>query len=317
MVRFSALQYAAFTAGLSAPVIVLSCSNYLDGTTAADAGVRLEASTVEQDAISAARCNPNAAFGAPVAVPSLAETDSSTYSIFLTDDELRAYFARKTTGEYQLYTSSRPNRDAPFGGAEKIVSLADEATADYEPSLVRDTLYFTRKPTDAGLGIYFATATTGGNQFGNVGRIDLPDAFTNNSASAPRPDNMSMYFAANRNGAVYDIFTVSLPYSSTAAPPRPVTEVNSPAVETSPKLTRDEKILYFSTNRADAGGGRDIWVATRNSAAEPFAAPTRDDVLSSELADYVHWISADNCVIYLSRGLPGQAYNIFAARRPQ
>ena len=40
-----------------------------------------------------------------------------------------------------------------------------------------------------------------------------------------------------------------------------------------PTLTEDELVLYFSAERKGGFGGKDIWVATRKSATEPFGRP--------------------------------------------
>jgi hypothetical protein len=53
--------------------------------------------------------------------------------------------------------------------------------------------------------------------------------------------------------------------------PMPVTELNTtPSSEDCPKLTADERTIYFSSTRTGGMGGWDIWFATRAARDQPF-----------------------------------------------
>lgn len=85
------------------------------------------------------------------------------------------------------------------------------------------------------------------------------------------PDGLTLYFASSRDGNM-DAFLATRP--SAGAPFANVqnnTQVGTADSETRFALSFDGLEAFLATNRAGGQGGADIWIATRTSAATPFA----------------------------------------------
>ena len=63
------------------------------------------------------------------------------------------------------------------------------------------------------------------------------------------------------------------PAASLESVPGTSSELNTPALEGCPTLSRDGLQIYMASNRPGGQGGLDIWVAERASPEEPFGAP--------------------------------------------
>ena len=95
--------------------------------------------------------------------------------------------------------------------------------------------------------------------------------------------------------------------------------INTPAWESQPSLSADGSALYFSSNRKNGEGGKDIWVSLRGGIRNGWTMPvnlgpninTKDD----EESPFIH---ADGYTLYYrSNGWPGMGDfdNYFSARR--
>jgi Tol biopolymer transport system component len=81
-----------------------------------------------------------------------------------------------------------------------------------------------------------------------------------------------------------------------------------------PMLSADKLTVYLSSNRPGGKGGFDIWTAHRSTTADGFPAPTPVSELNSSAADYVGWLSPDNCRIYFSSNVSG-TFDVYVASR--
>lgn len=83
--------------------------------------------------------------------------------------------------------------------------------------------------------------------------------------------------------------------------PVPLTALNSLALETDPAISTDGLELFFTSNRAGAGGA-DLWHTTRPSLGAPFASPTIVNELSTADDEYAPELSGDGLTLYFRRG---------------
>jgi hypothetical protein len=264
------------------------------------------------------RCDPSKPFGTPTKFDSLNQSGFYSANPALTKDELTVYFVRRdlnidgAASNYDIYVATRANANEPFGPANRIDELATLGT---EGSVwwANNTLYFGRT-ANGQTKIYFATR--GANNFGNIGPLDFPDSGASSTFYFPwvRDDGSLMYFVGG-SGTSQDLYRISLPYSAGALP-QPITELSSGEIETSPRLSSDERSIYFSSSRGPVLGKRDVWVATRLNVADPFGTPKRDDTLSSIDDDYPSWLSEDSCLMYLTRIDAADVFTVYLARRP-
>lgn len=263
-----------------------------DGATSIDAGADADAAVVP-------RCDKALPFGAPELVRELSTTAAET-AAGLTQDERTIYFARDGV----LFVSTRPDASAPFGTATRLAGLGTDPTQDDNPAVTVDgrTLFFSSKGrgTDGRSAIFRATTMDGG-----VAAPSLVPGLTQPLEDAfPIPDGGGIYYSATRVGTTDDIY-----FSPLAVP----AEARVPASDTNegdgqPVLSRDELRLYFGSRRAGTIGGSDIYVSTRASKASDFAAATSlGNVVNSTATDLPVWVSADDCVLYLTSDRAGGA----------
>ncbi len=116
---------------------------------------------------------------------------------------------------------------------------------------------------------------------GSCGRIDYDPIGEGGIDSGGPPDTGldsalvdAPMDAAHLDGATDGAAPDAAPCTSFGpfAPPRPVTQLNSSALEASPSLTATGLALYFSSFR---DGDQDIYVSRRESVAAPWGSPTR------------------------------------------
>jgi hypothetical protein len=274
------------------------------------------------------RCNPVRPFAPaePMAeIPWV--TGGVVASATLTQDEKVLYYignvdpvSSKATGKpFDMYTATRSNPSTPFESFQRVEKLSAASDDELSVSVTGDgkRLYFARSAGSGSRMAYAEVSSTGiGDEvFLNFHAADA--AVFRDTSPYVRADGTLLYFASIGPGTkAYDIVKVKLPFDS-ASGVVPIPELNSGDAEGSPVASADEKHIYFTSNR---GGSDDVWTASRSNPADPFAKPEREASLSSPEEDYPTWLSADECVMYLTRtvtldGSP-KAYRIYVAKRP-
>jgi Tol biopolymer transport system component len=132
-------------------------------------------------------------------------------------------------------------------------------------------------------------------------------------------NGLRLYFASRRNEsgaceACYDIWIAtrdsqSLPFS---APSRLSGLSSAASNESSPRLSADDRTLYFTSDRS---GSSDIWVAARGP-DESFSNVRSLPYVNSPELDDTPAISADGLTLYFaSRRPPSQRWDIWVAHR--
>lgn len=89
--------------------------------------------------------------------------------------------------------------------------------------------------------------------------------------------------------------------------------VNSPAWDAQPSLSADGKMLFFSSNRPDGYGGRDIWVTIKNDTAGWLKPQPLSDKINTPYDEESPFIHPDGRTLYFrSNGHLGMgSYDIF------
>jgi peptidoglycan-associated lipoprotein len=73
-----------------------------------------------------------------------------------------------------------------------------------------------------------------------------------------------------------------------------------------PTISQDEMVIYFSSNRPGGMGGKDIWVAFRESISEPFGRPYNlGPVVNTPGDEMFPFLRADTLLYFASDGHPG------------
>jgi len=82
--------------------------------------------------------------------------------------------------------------------------------------------------------------------------------------------------------------------------------VNSSYNDSAPSLSAEGLLLFFESDRPGGSGNWDLWVATRQTAFEPFGPPVNlGPTVNSPYSDRAPSISADGLALYLSSTRPG------------
>lgn len=98
--------------------------------------------------------------------------------------------------------------------------------------------------------------------------------------------------------------------------PFEITAVNSDAFETSPALSLDGLDLWFSSDREGGAGEADIYVASRATRTDPWAAPTVVPELNSEFDDIPRPPAMGDTVMPLGSRRTDDTYFTYLATRP-
>ncbi len=185
-----------------------------------------------------------------------------------------------------------------------IAEISEEGVQESFPRISDDelTLTYYRRLSSGGNstdGYYEATRSSKGDPFGAPSAA----AFANVISSVSREsafwmssDRLRIYFSSATIDEE-DLFYASRASASVPfGPPQLLTELSEIGyVESTPRLTEDERTIYFMANREGVSPAR-IFKASRASIGDPFGIPT----LVSEI-DSGYWlfdISADDRVLF-------------------
>jgi hypothetical protein len=134
-------------------------------------------------------------------------------------------------------------------------------------------------------------------------------------------DLLELYFESERAGGAGggDIW-VSRRASPGAPwePPSNVVELNTAALESTPKVSADGLRLWLSSDRPGTVGATDIFVSTRSSRTAPWGAPVHVPELSSTASDGSPSVSGDGLVIVFTSNRSGQTgFDLYTSKRAQ
>lgn len=129
-------------------------------------------------------------------------------------------------------------------------------------------------------------------------------------------DMLEIYFDSARvgglgNGDIYVATraSVDVPFSA----PRLVSELASPADDTSPDVTSDGLTMYFSSARV--AGDRDLFVSTRPDRGSTWSPPARIEELTTSTPEISAVESADRTRLYFSTSRASTSQDIYLATR--
>jgi Tol biopolymer transport system component len=246
-------------------------------------------------------CDPATPFGTPVPVAGVNVTGSYDSTFVPTLDELTAYFYsdRAVAGDYDIYRATRP--DLTSAWTVTHISELASTNEEKEPSISPDgkVLAFTsnRAPNVGGDDLWYATYD--GTAFTVVGPIAQFETAQTDYHPLFQAAGDQFWFSSNISG-VFQIFHAS--HSGTTFGAASVeTELddnnsNNGAAAPSP----DGLTMYFRSDRGQAAGDYDIFVARRTLLTDPFGTPTAVGEVNSASLDTPNWISPDGCRLYLS-----------------
>jgi Tol biopolymer transport system component len=219
--------------------------------------------SADNDAYVATRATRDSAFGiaAPFAVINSGADERGGY---LAADQLSLFYHSSGGASYDLYVTTRANTGAVFDPPVPLGAGVNTDAIESDPYITPDgeTLYFGRDDGTAG-GIFRASA--GPTGFGTATAVsELNGAYAGSPVLSA--DGTTIFFISDRAGGVggVDIWTATRAAATgTFGAITNVTELNSTDFEHPSWLSADGCRIYFTSRRAGASGGHDIWVADR------------------------------------------------------
>ena len=210
----------------------------------------------------------------------------------LSPDGLSLYMASDRPGGrggLDIWVARRASPNAPFGAPVNLPPPINSASADFCPTPVRGGLYFvSRRATSGSCGladIYFAEEDGAGGWRAPV-HLACDPLGPNGSLDEQGPSLLEasgrteLYFSRHvpvPPGATPvpgDIY-VSRLGAGGFGPATPVAALNSAANDIQPNIRRDGLEIVFSSDRAGAPAGQDIWASTRASVGEAWSPPVQ------------------------------------------
>jgi tetratricopeptide (TPR) repeat protein len=227
--------------------------------------------------------------------------------------------------EFAIDAMKRPVLFNPINAGDGINSADDE----YWPSITADgqTLMFTRQtysdyyPKAMGSiqeDFYVSTRSDGKWQKAyNAG--EPLNTKSNEGAQTLSSDGKYMYFTAcNRSGGLgsCDLYFSAFNDGNWSVPYNLKWPVNSVAWESTPSISADGSILYFSSNRQGGSGGKDIWYSRLKADgtwANPVNMGKTINTEGDEMSPFIHF---DGKTLYFaSDGRPGMGgYDIYMSQ---
>jgi hypothetical protein len=216
--------------------------------------------------------------------------------------------------------SDASQADAVTGafGAPSVVSAVSDPLTDDDPTATGDALELFWASERGG-------ATTGYADIYTVMRASLdapwstpaPVTALNSTSEDQSPgitaSNTTIVFY--RHNSTTDTALMIATRSSPAVAwgtPVAILELDTPVLEKSPFLTSDGLTIYYSST--DGMTTSDLYVATRTSTSEPFAAGVPMSELETATNDDDPWLSSDGHVMYFASDRSGN-FEIYEARR--
>jgi len=195
-------------------------------------------------------------------------------------DGLSLYMASNRpdgVGGLDIWVARRSGTSAPWGAPQNLGEPVNSTADDFCPTPVRGNgLFFVSReePGSCGIGdsdIYFTRFNRDGwsePEHLGCGPDGPNSALDEQGPSYVQVDGRKLlYFSSGP-----DIYVSEQAEDGSFGPAEPVAELNSAFSDIQPNVRKDGLEVVFASNRR-AGTDQDVYVATRESADDPFSAP--------------------------------------------
>lgn len=241
----------------------------------------------------------------------LAQVDEFLNLPKLSDRSINAAKFRKRCFEFAIdYQKNHPNQDLYHFNPINLGDSVNSIYAEYYPSVtVSDNiLVFTRAGLHMREDFMESNMTKKGFSLAKPIEGDI-NIEPKKGAITSSQDGDWILFAGQFSGqgfGNYDIYKSVYTPKGWSEPENLGANINTEFWESSPSLSPDNRVLFFSSNRPGGYGGKDLYISFRN--ANGSWSPARNmgpdiNTKGDELAPFIH---PDNQTLYYtSDGLPG------------
>lgn len=300
----NAHKRATLVATLAAMYFVVACDRRSDPV---EPGVVADAATM----------SVNGAEWSEWSVPvNLGPTVNSPFADNIPDvsrDGLSLYFSSNRpggSGAGDLWVSRRASVDDAWGPPVNLGPTVNSSAGDLGPNVSPDGhyLFFTsNRPGGLGLNdIWVSRRADVHDDFAWEAPVNLGSPINGPEFDAgPELRRPELYFVRGPAGTAFDIYVSSVKGNSFESP-QAVVELNSSANDLRPSVRYDRREILFSSDRPGGVGGEDIWVSTRQSAAEPWTVPVNlGPLINTPFTDTQPSLSEDGTVLFFTSNRPG------------
>lgn len=231
----------------------------------------------------------------------------------LSRDGLSLYFSSNRpggSGAGDHWVSRRASVDDAWGFPVNLGPTVNSSAGDLGPNVSPDGhyLFFTSNRA-GGLGlndIWVSWRADVHDDFAWEAPVNLGSPINGPEFDAgPELRRPEFYFVRGPAGTAFDIY-VSAVKGNSFESPQPVVELNSSANDLRPTVRFDRREIFLSSNRPGGFGADDIWVSTRQSAAEPWTVPVNlGPVINTPFDDTQPGLSEDGTMLFFTSNRPG------------
>lgn len=255
----------------------------------------------------------------PVNVGPAINTGSIESAVSVSKNGLSIYFASNRPGgigDWDLWVAQRASIEDDWGTPQWLGFNINSGSRETHPALSLDEhrLYFVsnRPGGCGGTDIYVSRRRDRRDDLGwepakNLGcmpdYINSPLADETPAFFEDETGQVIMYFSSTRTGGLgsYDIYASVMRDDDTFGPGEMVAELSSSSPENGAAIRRDGLEVIFASSRPGGLGGMDLWMASRDSTADPWSTPTNLSALSSPSMDGCRiCFSFDGRVLYFT-----------------
>jgi hypothetical protein len=261
-------------------------------------------------------------FDTPVPLPfndPFAEDDDPT----LPADMLELYFASRRVlgglGQDDIWVVRRAQATDPWGDPEAVLVL-NSVFRDNTPEISLDGLTMLMSSDRGSLGlqaedVFVSTRMTRMSDWSSPELVAGLSSDGRDVCPVTTADGLHTYMCVGP-GTLQDLvrFDRDDPAAAWSAPPMPVMELNTMAIECGPWLDESMRLLVFVSDRPGTAGVSDLWLASRDAPDQPFANVVSITELNSGEYEDDPWVSPDGGTVYFSSTLSG-AEDIYVAQR--
>lgn len=224
----------------------------------------------------------------------------------LSPDGLTIVFNSNRSGNFDLYSATRPNRSEGFGAPQRLPAPVNTVHNEACPTVATGhRLYFSSDREDPAYDLYvsqrgpdgWSTPENLGPNINTPGKLDESAAFYEDDEGR----EIMVFSTRSVNGSQGKIYESvnGGPKSLVAGGP------HSSASDNRPSVTRDGLTIFFDSTRYGTLGGPDLYYATRSKTSDPFDTAVHLQGLSSPAFDARPFISKDGSTLTFSSARSG------------
>jgi Tol biopolymer transport system component len=215
-----------------------------------------------QDIFLVKRASLADAFGTPVVVSELSSSSNDT-TPEVSYDGLTMYLGSSRTGALgsnDIWVATRPSRVAAWSTPVHVAELSSTSNESSSAATI-DQLVIVHESTRAGTNdVFVAQRASATGAFGTPVAIDGMNSTASDGNPMLSADQLTLYFDSNRTGDNELYFATRPSVDAPFSPPQRIEELASPGNETDAWISRDDRTLYFTSNR---DGTTRLWQSTR------------------------------------------------------